>query len=335
MLEPGAVREEIDTLSHRGYAFSRRTLTYTPPLVPGQALDSPRPVEPLLVLGGAFQDMYSWRRHEPALLAACGTVVTLDLPGWGRADALPPHHGVDFLAHAVREAMCRAGHRRYHVLAASHGALIGHRLAQLCDEGTIASLALTGARSPRPAEDHEIKELGALIALLEAGRIREFAVRTVDSLSDPAPPHRIHRHAAVRYLLTGELSRTPAAEHAKIVTNLQRLTATTLFYDDPLPRTPTLVFTGEHDTLTPVADARALASHYPQGRWTTIPGTDHIAHLQRDDEYTRLVAEHLRHVAPSNENEDEGESEGAGSGVGPVPTLPASRGSGPAATAVR
>ncbi|KNB53744.1 alpha/beta fold hydrolase [Streptomyces caatingaensis] len=247
-------------------------------------------LEPVLFLGGAFQDMYAWRRHE-AELAPHATVVTLDLPGWGGAEPLPPSYGVDFLARAAGLALDRAGFTRWNLVGASYGALIGHRLVQLRPRGVVRAAFSGVAGSPSPLE---IARLRACAELLRDGRPARFAEEVTAHLLCADPARRVRRREAVRRVLFSQLAGAAPQERRKMLGNLQRLWSTRIFHPGPPPAVPTLVFTGEHDTVTPPAAGRRFAAGYPRGTFVTVREADHVVHLERDREYSELLLAHFR-----------------------------------------
>ncbi|MCZ7431300.1 alpha/beta fold hydrolase [Streptomyces sp. WMMC1477] len=268
----------VHTLRHQGYTYGCRVVPH------------PRPrLAPVLLVGGAFQDMYSWRRHE-TLLGRAATVITVDLPGWGGADALSPSIGTDLLADAAHRVIEHTGAGPCHVVGASFGALIGQRLAQR-HPAAVASLALSGvAGSLTPEQADDLEELERL---LTAGALAAFAERMVDSLSPRVPERAVRRGEPVRRLLSVDFLRASDDARAKMIDNLRRLRLARMVYPDPVPDVPAVMFTGEHDRATPSVHGRRLAATYPRGRSVVITEADHCVHLQRDAEYCRLLLTHF------------------------------------------
>jgi pimeloyl-ACP methyl ester carboxylesterase len=56
---------------------------------------------------------------------------------------------------------------------------------------------------------------------------------------------------------------------------------------------PTLVVVGEEDTLSPVADAEAMASTIPGAKLVTIPKAGHLTAVETPDEFNAAVTEFL------------------------------------------
>lgn len=55
----------------------------------------------------------------------------------------------------------------------------------------------------------------------------------------------------------------------------------------------TLVIVGEHDTITPVTDARAMQGAIPRSALTVIPGAGHMSNLERPEIFSRALADFL------------------------------------------
>lgn len=58
-------------------------------------------------------------------------------------------------------------------------------------------------------------------------------------------------------------------------------------------RCPALVVVGEHDLLTPVAEAKQLADAIPGARLGVVPGAGHLTPLERPQEFVALLRDFL------------------------------------------
>jgi len=58
-------------------------------------------------------------------------------------------------------------------------------------------------------------------------------------------------------------------------------------------RAPTLVIAGADDPATPPVHAEAISDAIPGAKLVVLPGTSHLANLERDAEVTRLILDHL------------------------------------------
>ena len=57
---------------------------------------------------------------------------------------------------------------------------------------------------------------------------------------------------------------------------------------------PTLLITGEHDRLAPVAAIERMAQRIQGSRWVQMPGIGHWPHLEAPDAFDALVLDFLR-----------------------------------------
>ncbi|MGA4555883.1 alpha/beta fold hydrolase [Uniformispora flossi] len=245
---------------------------------------------PILLLGGAFQDMHSWRRHEE-LLVRHADVVTVDLPGWGAADHLPADVGVDFLAETAAHALDQVGVRRVNLVGCSYGSLIAHRFAQRYPE-RVVRLVLNGVATGLTPEEQ--RTLEGLVQRLPDCDGREFAEAVTELLSPALPGRPVRRGEVIRQVLTARLSGLTADARRKFASNTMRLCTDVLLEPHPAPAVPTVVVSGAQDTFTTPEHGHRLALVYPHAACLTIGEADHLLLLQRDVEFCELLVTHFR-----------------------------------------
>ena len=242
-------------------------------------------VEPLVVLGGSSQDRLSWVRHE-RWFSEVASVVTVDLPGYGEADFLPARYGLDFLARAVRHALSSLGMARVNVAGACFGGAIAMRLAQLHPD-CVARLLLVGMARQLPADYAEIVDRWR--GQVAAGQLTDIADELVSRFTAESCVGVVRRRSAVARFLRREFLDMDAEALAKWVEHNSRLVAHDWYRSAPIPAVPTLVVTGEYDTLTPPGEGRVLATSLPSASFTTIREADHLAPVERVGEFAELV----------------------------------------------
>lgn len=258
-------RAQITVARYRGYGYDCRTLINPDPQL-----------EPVLLVGGAFQQKSGWGRLE-SLLAERACVVTVDLPGWGESDLLPAWRGMDFLAEALHHVLGLAGHRRVHVFGGSYGGAVAFRLAQRHPE-LVLSLALMG--TPASVAEPLRSRLLRTVALLREGRFAEFADYSVSLLLSADPGARVARGQVVSRILSGIFRGITAEDAAKYVENTMRLLDHDLHDPDPPVTVPVLLGTGEHDDFTTPRMCRSLAASCTDTRFTLLRDADHAVHLE-------------------------------------------------------
>ncbi|MFV8128618.1 alpha/beta fold hydrolase [Streptomyces syringium] len=241
--------------------------------------------EPVVVLGGSSQDRFSWQRYERWLLPHA-TVLTLELPGYGDADPLPVEYGMDFLADTVRHATETLSLGRVNVFGACFGASIALRFAQRHPD-RIARLMLGGtAVEISPEYTAAARRWRRMV---DDGLFDAMAQDMVEQFM--APPGRgvVRRRAAVARLMGQRFASLTERELAMDITHHERLLAHPWSRPHPAVTAPVLVFTGEHDTITPPAVGRRVAQGLA-ARFTTIKDSDHLVQIERDTDLADLMA---------------------------------------------
>lgn len=274
---PTALGEEVSEreLNFAGFRYICRTVP------------SGRPrTEPVLILGGSSQDRYSWVRHE-ARLAEVGEVITVDLPGYGTADFLPASYSIDFLAAAVRHLIDGLGLSRINLIAACFGGAIGLRFAQHYPQ-LVRRLMLVGMTPAIP--DDYAAAMRRWDIMIRQGETQPIARELADHFMSPPGAATVRRHAAISRLVYQQIAGQDQQQLAKSAEHNSRLMRHEWHRPEPVPVVPTLIVTGEHDTLTTPAMGRALAADLPGSRFLTIKETDHLAPLERIADFADLMA---------------------------------------------
>jgi pimeloyl-ACP methyl ester carboxylesterase len=256
----------------------------------GRIADQPTPsMGPVLLLGGAFQDRFSWARQQ-ARLEPLATTVTVDLPGSGDADPLPPGYGLEFLADAVHDMVTELGLPPLNVMGTSYGGTVAYRLAQR-HPASVRRLMLCGTalRIPEATRAHARASIDSFLAGDRDGFVRS----TIALFLCAESAATIHKRAAVTRLLERQLRALTADQADKYVWNTERVLNSADGDIGAPPTNPVLVVAGEHDTLTTSAMCRATASGCPDARFTTIRHADHLVPIQRADEFADLMVRYF------------------------------------------
>ncbi|WP_033347502.1 alpha/beta fold hydrolase [Kitasatospora aureofaciens] len=264
----------------------------------------PHPVaEPLLLLGGALQDMYAWPRLERRI-APHTPVILVDLPGTGTADDLPEEEGFDTLAAAALHLLDDLGLARVNVLGASYGAPIAYRMAQRRPD-RVSRLLLSGATHRvtgtmraflREAVSHiEGTVPGPGESLDDAcPALGLYADRLVSYLVNTEEHQRVQQSAAVQRLLRKQALRTTWRQARRHAACHRRVLEPALLPQGGVTGVPALVFTGEHDMTTSPRQNQDVARTIAGSTMVLLKEADHMAHLERDAEYAHLVLRFLR-----------------------------------------
>ncbi|QES23623.1 alpha/beta hydrolase [Streptomyces venezuelae] len=244
---------------------------------------------PVLLIGGAFQSKETWGRCEKLFLANMD-VFTVDPPGWGAADPLPPGKRVDVLADAVCHILDESGLRQVNVVGGSYGSAIAYRIAQRHPD-RVGRMVLVGTMAAIP--EHSRQAMHRALAFLDAGRMDEYARAAVDIMMNPGRLDGITNGARVRRFLLRRLAALSEAEVVQVSTNTLRLLRHAELDTSVPVSAPTLTVTGEHDAFTTPAQCRRMALACGTGWFAEVAESDHMLFLERPAEITDLVTRFL------------------------------------------
>ncbi|MFF2808810.1 alpha/beta fold hydrolase [Streptomyces sp. NPDC058000] len=240
--------------------------------------------EPILVLGGALQDKYGWQNLDAALQSVA-SLITVDLPGSGEADPLRPDQGMEVVYAVVERVLDDVGAGRANIFGYSFGSTLAFTFAQH-HPGRVARLMLGGV--PVEISDHQFELWRQAAEHMAAGDTKGFvdlALRlTLCYDESRTVRHRKLVHRYVKRLMTHAVTRIP---HGFSVLN--RTTVETVTPSGGLRGVPTLVFCGEHDTLSTPEQQRAFADTIEGSHFVTLTESDHWAALERAEDVTDLM----------------------------------------------
>jgi pimeloyl-ACP methyl ester carboxylesterase len=236
---------------------------------------SPR-TEPVIVIGGGFQGSYGWPHMEDRITPVA-SMVTADLPGMGSSDPLPPGAGTEFMATAIDRIIDDLEVPRVNLFGYSYGAELAFGCARR-NPDRVARLILGGVVSHTSAAQRE--SLRQAAAHLEEGDVEAFAtVATRMQLCLDEDRHIPRRSLVYRYVRRSMLHVATHVPHA--LDSLCRSLAGGPAFDGGLAGVPTVVFTGEHDSITTPELQREFAATIPGSRFLTVKDSDHWVVLER------------------------------------------------------
>ncbi|WP_438484336.1 alpha/beta fold hydrolase [Streptomyces sp. S186] len=266
--------EVIRSLSVRGVSYAYRVLRGTE-----------RCTEPVMVLGGALQGMFGWPQMEDRL-GPVADLVTADLPGMGTAEPLPPGPGIDVLCAAILGIIDDLGVPRINLFGFSYGAGLAFGCARRFP-GRIARLVLGGV--PAHISEGQVAHWQRAAGHLREGDTDTFATMVAEGLLCRDESRSVaRRELAYRYVRRAMLQAALHSPHA--VDSLKRALTDRPDFSGGLSGVPTLVFSGEHDTVTSPARQRDFAATIVGSRFLVVPDTDHWVVLERPEEVADLVA---------------------------------------------
>jgi pimeloyl-ACP methyl ester carboxylesterase len=261
--------EIIRSLSVDGLTYSYRMLPH------------PRPVtEPVLIVGGVRQGMYGWPQLEDRLCPDA-TFITADLPGMGDADPPRPEHDSTLMCVAIEQILDDLRLPRVNLFGYSYGAALAFACAQRQPD-RVARLLIGGV----PARFSAAQRAYWTEAVRElcAGRYETFATMATEGMLCMDPGRYVHRRRlAYRYV------RRLLLHHRHTPTEMSRALTERLPLSGGLTGVTTLVFSGEHDTLTTPQTQCAFAATIADSTFVTLPDGDHWIILERGDEVAALA----------------------------------------------
>jgi pimeloyl-ACP methyl ester carboxylesterase len=250
--------------------------------------DAPAPV--VLLHPGLAGNGRLYRQWVP-VLADRYRVLRVDARGQGMSP-LPDGYAwsIDRFVADVVDVLDHHGIERVHWIGASGGGIIGQHAAASAPE-RFASLTLLATtprfRSPTPNVDD-------WLAPLDRGDAAGFFRQDIERRFGLEQPERTD------WIIT-EILRTPVAT----IASLYRWVVTVdLIGELPQITCPTLIVTGEHDTLTDLSDAGLMQREIPNARLHVIEGHPHNVGYT----HPRLVAGIVRTFL--DEVTDEGMTDG-------------------------
>ncbi|MEU4348194.1 alpha/beta hydrolase [Streptomyces sp. NPDC023838] len=254
--------------------------------------------EPLLVIAGGMQDMYSWARLERRL-GSQHQILIHEIPD---VDPAPDKaYNWEALSSAVVRTLDTLGIPTCCVLGPSAGYPVAYRLAQKHPQ-RVSRLILMGASAhPVTAVTDVVREGQRRLALHGPA-----APRSPDDADHARDVERV-----VSVLVNADAARTitPVRAAARVLFN-RLYTAPWdplvhyasarghLLFEGMLPPgglsgVPTLVCTGEYDTTTTPEQNREIAATIEGAVFLLMKNADHLLHMERDAEFADLVSRFL------------------------------------------
>jgi pimeloyl-ACP methyl ester carboxylesterase len=258
------------------------------------------PVTVLIHGLGGFAE--SWRRTVPAL-APFGTVIALDLPGFGQSAKPRVDYRLSFLAQAVEGMMSALGLERVRLVGHSLGGAVAVTVA-LMSPRRVERLALIGASVPgfpiRPSIVYRLMSLpvlGDLAAWVVTPSLCASALARCMVQSDPDEVAFLVQH--------GFLPRTSPDGRAAYLSALRSIRADFVEHGDAyraglgaLGR-QTLVIHGRQDPVVPFAHAEEIVKGVPGAHPQWLDRCGHFPQFEHAESVNARLREFLYAEAAS------------------------------------
>jgi len=207
-----------------------------------------------------------------------------DLRGYGRSDPMvEPALTMEVIADDIASLIEALGATEADIIALSMGGYAALALYEL-RPAMVRSLTLVDTKATPDSVEARAARDTLADQLLDAGRVA-FAGQMVPTLLGPHPTRSTR--SRVRSMIEGTRYETMVASLEGMKGRPDR---SSLLPDIVVP---TLVMAGEHDALTPPAQARAMAESIPGARMSVIPGAGHLSPMERPDEVNSALIELL------------------------------------------
>lgn len=243
-----------------------------------------------LVLIHAFPMSSAMWRPQRASLGAELMLCTPDLPGFGSAPGLDEEGlTIDGMAMHVARLLDARGIDRCVLGGLSMGGYVAFACLRTMRD-RIAGLLLADTRA---AADDEATRKGRLAAMerIGAGDYREYCETLLHKLL--AESTRRGRPEIVDEVRLIMLETHPETASAALLAMVGRADSRELLGTIDVP---TAVIVGEHDAITAVDEARAMADAIPDARLYVIQGAGHLSNLENPEAFDAAARELMQRV---------------------------------------
>ncbi|WP_063804255.1 alpha/beta fold hydrolase [Streptomyces roseifaciens] len=261
------------TLQLDGLSFSYQVVNTDAPVI-----------EPVLVLGGVLQGMHGWSIMERHVLPYAG-LISVDLPGAGESTPLRPEQDMETMCRATEIIIDDLGLERVNFLGYSFGSAVAFRCAQRRPE-RYAKLALGGVPVRISDKLVDLWMRGAQRML--SGDANGFVDVLAEMFLCSDTEATVRNRDVVRQLVK-RMTLRAVTSSAHGFRTMERSVLENLDPQGGLDGVPTLVFCGEHDTISSLQEQKEFAATIGDCTFAAIGEADHWVFLQRRYEASDLV----------------------------------------------
>jgi pimeloyl-ACP methyl ester carboxylesterase len=247
--------------------------------------------EPLVLIPGFRNGLWLWFRQTEAL-AEKFRVIIFDPRDIGQSD----HPGEPFtiaeLADDLARLLSALGIERAHILGASFGGFVAQEFAIAYPEMT-RSLILCCTSSGGPSHilpsASTLQAMAAIEGLNTEERTRQSFTAAFSPTFVADQPGELERVIELRL-------NNPVTDRAHFA-QLQAAAAFDVAARVSEIKAPTLVLTGDEDTIVPPGNSQNLAAQIPHARLAIIEGGSHMFFIEQPDKFNHAVIEFLEATA--------------------------------------
>ncbi len=229
----------------------------------------------ILYLHGWADSSESFER-QAKLLSEKYTFVLLDLPGFGGSAKPPPSWGIPQYSDFTGEFIKKIDVKPYGVIGHSNGGAIAVFAAgsKIITPEKLILIASSGMRSAVSAKKIIYKILAKTAKLF---------IFLLPKVTQKKIKQKLYGKIGSDYMVAEDLK-----ENFKKVVNYD------ISDDAEKIEIPTVLIYGEDDLITPLAQARKLASYIKGSKLEIIPGAGHFPHKDQPDDVRKIIEDFLK-----------------------------------------
>lgn len=244
---------------------------------------------PVVFIHGLAFDHRMWLPQLTAM-PSNSQAICWDVRGHGQSDPGDGQYSLELFVDDLMALLDHLGLPRAVLCGLSMGGYIALRAAEREPE-RVHALVLCDTRSAADTDEQKLRR-AAQVRLVKAGRFAAFAGPFIDSvLCDYTREHRPEVVAQLREMVAGV---SPTGLCGTLLALAARTDTSASL---PGLRVPALVAVGEHDSVTPPADAGRLQAGIPGASLLRVPAAGHVSTLENPGCFNPALAAFLGPLA--------------------------------------
>ena len=243
---------------------------------------------PVIMWPSLMMDHTLWS-HQVAFLAGRVPTVSIDPPGHGRSEALRRDFVLEECVDVVEAILDYLGVRSAHLVGNSWGAMTSALFGAMLPQRTASLVLIAGTAGT--ASIRQRLEFGVLITTARAlGGIPSFLMDRVER--NFFAPGIDERNPEAVQELDASIERCNIASVAHAV---RSVVVHRIDYHELLCKVtaPTLVISGEYDSVFPPEDGKRMHAAIPGSRFVVVEDGAHLLAAEVPDTINALLCEHL------------------------------------------
>ncbi len=270
-------RDKTDSLTYQNVRFFYRIV--------GELGKQP----PLVILCGAFQNMYSLPVLE-ATMRDSQTLIFIDLPGIGIADDLPEGEGIEFMADCLHALQVELQQPSINLMGLSWGGVIAFTYAQAYPE-SVNRLSLISTTTTLSKKMLARFEFGR--SLLNDNRRDDFIQLLVGIVTNQNDKLDIHNGRTAQALMFESMRGSDKRNFIPYYKPSHFLQTPRKYRSDIRYDGPVLLVTGQCDELATPNQVRTLARKMNNSTLTLIENCDHLLIIEEPYLVANAVTEFM------------------------------------------